>query len=601
MKNNILVTIAACSIAISSCSLDREFLNGPNASSFPASKEEVESGVFATYKGLSLLTASSTPFPGIQDNLTDIGAGRLNSSYNDHQMSKLTPSNSWITKVYDVIYKTIGRANLILDNIDGIKDQMTEQEYNMYKAEALLVRSYCLDFACQMYGDVPYIDHTLALGDTYTRTDRETVISNILNNDLKDEMLDFLPLRHNKNNYGFSRLGRAGAYGLKARICLNWGRYEDAAKYADKAISLAREAGYNFTQLDMSMCGKSYKEGEPDSSPIFGVTGSKTGDEWIWGIEFNTMISSNQHNSGYYSAPRIAGGCSYFSPTQAFIDAIQCTDGKSIVESPLYDWKKPWENRDPRLDLFCVRPGSRVLGIQFETNPSVQKILNYNNSEEGIPVTNSEATGTKSEYGANGSKGPCGYLWRKYLDIEEYRYNNNSFGTKSVCVLGFPLMRLPELYLIRAEANIESGNGDLSLAKSDIETVRSRVNMPALTDASRNGLRSALRYERMVELCNEGFRWFDIRRWGIAETVISGPLYAPALNGDLSNAKPVIDENWHASYSSGMSFDGNKINLRKFTTMVFDPEKDNLWPIPEDEIVANPLIEQNPNYAGAGE
>ena len=139
------------------------------------------------------------------------------------------------------------------------------------------------------------------------------------------------------------------------------------------------------------------------------------------------------------------------------------------MESPLFDYQNPWKNRDPRLDLFCVRPGSRVLGMQFETNPSAQTIKNYNDKEEGVDVANSEAYGSKSEYGANGSKGPCGYLWRKYLDIQEYKYNN-AFGTSSVCVLSYPLMRLAELYLIRAEANIEWNGGDLSVAKADIET-----------------------------------------------------------------------------------------------------------------------------------
>ena len=45
-----------------------------------------------------------------------------------------------------------------------------------------------------------------------------------------------------------------------------------------------------------------------------------------------------------------------------------------------------------------------------------------------------------------------------------------------------------------------------------INRVRARVNMPPVTDRSREGLRKALRYERKAELCNEGFRWFDIRR-----------------------------------------------------------------------------------------
>lgn len=599
MRKNIVIYTLLCGIAISGCSLDKEYLNGPNASSFPASKEEVQSGVFAAYKGLSSISAQSTPYPGLQDNATDIGASRLNvANYNYQQTSKMVPSNAWVKKVYECIYKTVARCNLVLDNIDKAKDKMTDAEYGTYKAELIMLRSYLFEWGCELYGDIPYIDHTLALGDTYKRTAKADVIANILDKDMTDELIDCLPVRFSKTEFGYTRIGRAAAYGLKARICLNWGRFDDAAKYADKAISLAEGAGYKMADVDLSLCGKDYTVGEPVATPIFGLNEAKAGDEWLWGIEFNTQISSNQHNSEYYSAPRIVGGCSYFSPTQAFIDAIQCIDGKSIVESPLYNWEKPWENRDPRLDLFCVRPGSRVLGLQFETNPSVKKVYNYNKSAEGVLVANSEATGTKSEYGANGKKGPCGYLWRKYLDMTEFKYNNSSFGTKSVCVLGFPIMRLPELYLVRAEANIESASGNLGQAKLDIEKVRSRVGMPTLTVSDRDGLRSALRYERMVELCNEGFRWFDIRRWGIVETVLSGDLMAPSLNGAVSNAKPTIDKNWHVTYS-GTTWDGKEQNLRKFLTFVYDPSKDVVWPIPEDERVANPNITQNPGYAGA--
>lgn len=598
MKNSIITGIALCSLFITGCSLDKAYLNGPNASTFPATKSEVEAGVFATYKGLTLIDASSTPFPGLQDNATDIGAARLNNAnFNYQQQSRIPISSAWVLKVYTNIYKTAARANLVLDGIDNLRDQMDEEEYNTYKAELLLVRSYLYDWGCQLYGDIPYIDHCLKLGDTYSRTPKEEVIDRILNEDLKDEMIDFMPLRHNKNDYGSGRLGRVGAYGLKARICLNWNRFEEAAYYADKALKLADEAGYALQQYDISFCGDDYTKGEPTPTNLFGISGHANSDEWIWALQYNTAISSNQHNGGYYAAPRIAGGCSYFSPTQAFLDAIQCTDGKSIVESDLYDYKNPWKNRDPRLDLFCVRPGSRVLGMQFETNPSIQKIMNYNDKKEGVKVTNSEATGTKSEYGANGLKGPCGYLWRKYIDIQEYKNNDSSFGTSSVCVLSYPLMRLAELYLIRAEANIEWAGGDLSVAQADIEKIRSRAHMPGLDDASREGLRSALRYERMVELCNEGFRWFDIRRWNMAEAVISGTLYAPALDGSLSNAVPTIDKDWHVTYN-GQTFDGKDMNLRRFITMSYDPMKDVLWPIPEDERVANPLITQNPGYAG---
>ena len=249
-----------------------------------------------------------------------------------------------------------------------------------------------------------------------------------------------------------------------------------------------------------------------------------------------------------------------------------------------------------------MRPGSRILGVQFETNPSIKKVMNYNTEKE---IANSSATGTKSEYGTNGKKGPGGYLWRKFSDITELINNNYSFGTKSICVLPFPLMRLSELYLIRAEANIEKDGGDLALAKSDIELVRNKADMPALTATDQAGLRSALRYERMVELCNEGFRWFDIRRWKgvedptkpLASEILNGPIYAPAFDGTLSNAKPVkIDENWHTVYAEGSTWDGSdKINLRVYATAEYISPKNDLWPIPEDELAAIKL-QQNDGY-----
>ncbi|MFQ7501964.1 MAG: hypothetical protein ACLRMJ_00285 [Alistipes finegoldii] len=112
-------------------------------------------------------------------------------------------------------------------------------------------------------------------------------------------------------------------------------------------------------------------------------------------MQYNTAISSNQHNAGYYAAPRIAGGCSYFSPTQAFLDAIQCTDGKSIVESPCSITRIRGRTAT-RVSISSAYVRFRVLGMQFETNPSAQTIKNYNDKEEGVDVANSEAYGSKS-------------------------------------------------------------------------------------------------------------------------------------------------------------------------------------------------------------
>ena len=322
----------------------------------------------------------------------------------------------------------------------------------------------------------------------------------------------------------------------------------------------------------------------------------------MWAIQYNRLI--NYTSATYYEAPRIHGGCSWLGPSQAMIDTFQCTDGKPITESPLYDWQNPWANRDPRLDLFCLRPDTRLWGVQYDTDVRVEKVKDYNQSTAGkeVLISNADAVGNKSEYAANGSKGPGGYLWRKYSDKGMMGLVN---GTKTEDDINAGIIRFAELLLIEAEANIEWDGGDLAIAEANINRVRARVNMPPVTDRSREGLRKALRYERKAELCNEGFRWFDIRRWKIASKAVNGPMYAPGYStvqnpgNYISNVKPSFDDDWVVTYDLSDTWDGKTGNLRVFQTMVFNPEKDYLWPIPYTELVTNPAIgveNQNPGY-----
>ena len=146
--------------------------------------------------------------------------------------------------------------------------------------------------------------------------------------------------------------------------------------------------------------------------------------------------------------------------------------------------------------------------------------------------------------------------------------------------------------------------GDLERAASDINQVRERVNMPPVKDMSKEGLRKALRYERKVEFCNEGMRWFDLRRWKdengvvLAAKAANGPQYAPAFNNAVPNAVPVIDDNWIVSYDPSLTWDGSSFNLRTLRTLVFTVGRDELWPFPYTEMITNPLIGEENNNPG---
>jgi hypothetical protein len=124
------------------------------------------------------------------------------------------------------------------------------------------------------------------------------------------------------------------------------------------------------------------------------------------------------------------------------------------------------------------------------------------------------------------------------------------------------LLRLAEMYFIRAEADVKLGDAaSLTEAASDLSTVRANRNLPNYIGTPT--LADVLR-EKNWEFAFEGFQWPDNFRNGI---VTNRPAPAGALNNQGSSALPVTDNR-------------------------------QLYPIPQREIDANPGIrsQQNPGY-----
>lgn len=118
------------------------------------------------------------------------------------------------------------------------------------------------------------------------------------------------------------------------------------------------------------------------------------------------------------------------------------------------------------------------------------------------------------------------------------------------------LLRLAEIYIIRAEARAQQNNiSGTNSAESDLNIVRERAGVSLIQGLSKNQMLLAIENERRMELCFEGHRWYDLVRTGRAQTVMNE-----------------FTSNW--------------------------TEKDELWPIPFREIVNNPSLKdaQNPGY-----
>lgn len=576
------VTIGAI-MALSSCKPDLISLNGPSTGAFPANAKEAEMGLFGAYQNISKLDAASTPMWHVMDNITDIGYARPGTNYTSPITSAITTDNALTNKPWQVHYQTIARVHTVLDNLEKLRATMTENAYKQLDAELRFVRAYCYSQLIELYGAVPLLKHGVDLSNANVPRSPKAEVEQFLLDELT-EIADNLP--PSQAQFGNVRASKVAAYMLKARVALYAKKYKEAAVAANTAITLSN-GQHDLTPFNTTIdyVGKDHTAGEPEVSNIFGHAGFKSSKEWIWVAEYNMTIPGNSHNQQYYSASRLGKGVCYWGPTQDLINTFQAKDGLPITQSPLYDASKPFENRDPRLDMYCARPHARYVGYQFEPAAGFPTVLNYwpkiqDPTKNPTSVANADAT--------NAFRSFSGYLWRKPIDLVDF----NSTSVSGVSDLNVGIFRFAELLLIYAEAKIEDNDIDNTVYEA-INKVRRRAKMPELPTAlTQAELRTALRYERKVELANDGLRWYDLRRWDIAKTVMNGYIY---LNRDAKAwTKEVLtgfDENYTPIYNHVEA-------IKYFTTqqVVFKVKKDELWPVPKSERDANKSLDQNDGY-----
>ncbi len=95
------------------------------------------------------------------------------------------------------------------------------------------------------------------------------------------------------------------------------------------------------------------------------------------------------------------------------------------------------------------------------------------------------------------------------------KYNDLSLGADNVIVL-----RLADMYLIRAEAEANKANGNLAAVQDDINMIRKRAGLENTNAGTKNELLLAIENERRLEFAFEGQRWFDLVRTNRATAVL---------------------------------------------------------------------------------
>lgn len=211
--------------------------------------------------------------------------------------------------------------------------------------------------------------------------------------------------------------------------------------------------------------------------------------------------------------PPSLSGNGRVNPTQNLVDAFPMANGLPISASGSgYNPQDPYKDRDPRLALYILYNG-QTAGIQ---NTPI-----YIATDAG-----DEGTGTIDAVNKTEQSTRTGYYMRKLLVQETNPSSNATVNTNHYK----PMIRYTEMFLGFAEAANEAwgpkGGNHGFTAYDVIKAIRERAGIcvgttDAYLDACANDkdmMRELIRNERRLELCFEGHRFWDLRRWKVSLT-----------------------------------------------------------------------------------
>jgi starch-binding outer membrane protein, SusD/RagB family len=434
--------------------------------------------------------------------------------------------NSRILNDWNRNFSGIQSANIFLDNVDRV-ETLNPTLIERLKGEVKFLRAFYYIQLVSLFGDVPLLTKTTTLEESRNLT--RTPVSEVwdfISNELTEAAI-MLPI----TQADVGRVTKGAALALKARALLYAGRYPEAATAAKEVMD-----------LDVYSLYPSYEK-------LFSYE-AQNNQEVIFDRQY--AINLSHHNIFNLTTPNsIWPQRNSFVPTKQAVDAYQMADGKTI-DDPDSDFNPfdPYSNRDPRLHYTIFTIGALLPnGEIYDSRPN---------------------SGTADAIGHSENSTATGYNVRKYLNVEDMNQPDR-------CGINLIFIRYAEILLTYAEAKIEANQIDQSVFDA-INQIRQRpdVNMPAISGVtSQSQLREIVRQERSVELAFEGFRFFDIRRWRIAENVIPGML----LGMTYVNEEGTLET----------------ISVPGFVKL-FRPDRDYLWPIPLREIELNRNLTQNPNW-----
>ena len=495
--------------------------------------EQIEAGAVECYQQALSIGLGSFTNKALLDGDFWCGGGSRGDNGGFEQMNeyRFTSDLGAILSWFSGLYKGINRCNIILDRVPEGKSTIGDRA----RAEAKVFRGLFYFELASMWGDVPLVDHVLAPSEYAQPNVPRSEIYQFIQKDLS-EAISSGRLYEKKSIDGDAdqwRVSKAFAQALLGKAYLWAGDAAQAGAQFDQVLNNPNYALYG-------------GPGRPESE------------------RYENVIQNRAKNN-----------------CESIFESQQCLDPSNWVFTTagcMLRWRAQW------LDFTEFHFGDDV-DHTFSSYFSGQDYGFYNptgslyadfvklEGENGLRLCQTMKT-SKQLYDELGIK-ISGVLygvedlfmwkWRAGSDTQ----NPGGYAPMSY-TNNYRWMRLAEVYLLAAEAYVQSNNGK---ATEYLNCVRRRAGEPDLASCTL----ADIQIEKRCELCGEGVRYQDIQRWGIAKDLL-------AKQGEKIPSTTKDGVIWDTKANNDPSKYGYKTG------------KHELLPIPFKEVQLNENIKQNPGW-----
>ncbi|MDD7887728.1 RagB/SusD family nutrient uptake outer membrane protein [Flavivirga sp. 57AJ16] len=516
------------------------------------------------------------------------------------------------------LFQGIRVCNIFIERIDDVRG-MSNLSKRRWKAEAKFLKAYYHYYLLRMYGPIPLIDENIPVSASpeevkSIRQPFDDCVNFIV--DLLDEAVVDLPSIVPNPLEEMGRITKSIALAIKSEVLLtaasplfngnpdysNFLNYDGTPFFSEydnekwklavdaslEAIQEAESAGHVLYQFsDLIPSGPSDRTLQ--KMTLRGRVTERWNNEVIWGN------STSDNNQGRAQANFYAGGQSrvgqWMAPTFKIVTQYYTNNGVPISEDSNWIGKNILEMRTATFDeSLDIKQGETIPLVHFDRELRFYADLGFNAGtwfgqgkldENDQHVVNA-IDGPSSSKTSIQNFSITGYFPKKLVNYKNTFSDNGEYSSNRYAS---PYIRLAELYLNYAEA-LNEYQGPTAEVYDNIDKIRLRAGLEGVVESwnsysttptkpsTKEGLRSIIQNERLIEFSFENHRYWDLRRWKLLLSYMNAPIRGWNVSAETEN-----------DFYSLTTLYNQKFSFR-----------DYLWPLRTEILSINTSLVQNPGW-----